>query len=454
MKDALFGVIMEFSALMLLSAVSGGVIGWLIGQGRRRAAVAAPEQLALGQRSLVDGQASAAPVREPFQATRPPQDDRRSEAALPAASLVDVPLVREDVLPEVEPEDASLVAAPVPDDMLPDAVLADVGLVQVLDAHDELRAADASPVEVSSVADDVLPEVALEEERLVEATPVQAEWPNAAQDDEQFDDALVDTRIIRAISLTDDVPPDDLAAADVTVVESSEPDFEAAVVEPEAVDDEELLAESEASTDDSDAATPEPQGDAADEIEAEQGVPAEAPEASRPTDPEQDNDLMASQQFFHEAEQAADSEVVVGAAEPLPYEQLYDELDDQRLGGVAQATPADTDLPADDAAEAEPAEGTNQDQGSEAVTLEEQIAELRDELQRKDLELMRLETGATAAWDTTVPELQHRIDELRSENDQLASELRQARTQLDSLFAELDRARQSQGKLLPDEGGA
>ncbi len=101
---------------------------------------------------------------------------------------------------------------------------------------------------------------------------------------------------------------------------------------------------------------------------------------------------------------------------------------------------------------------TPEDGDADPQTLLAEIAELRSELDRKDMELMRLETGATSAWDTTVPDLQNRIDELRSDNDRLIGELRQARNQLDSLFAELDRARVSQARPLlpedPGEGGA
>ena len=96
--------------------------------------------------------------------------------------------------------------------------------------------------------------------------------------------------------------------------------------------------------------------------------------------------------------------------------------------------------------------------GSDAETLRREITELRSELDHKDRELMRLETGATAAWDTTVPDLQHRIDELRADNERLTTELRQARSQLEGFHSELDRARSSQSRsILPEdaaEGGA
>ncbi|EPH07251.1 hypothetical protein HMPREF1531_00308 [Propionibacterium sp. oral taxon 192 str. F0372] len=114
----------------------------------------------------------------------------------------------------------------------------------------------------------------------------------------------------------------------------------------------------------------------------------------------------------------------------VTYEQLYDEWGTETIAAVR-----------------DPEQSADSDIGH----LRAQVAALKEQIVQKDVEMMRLETGATAAWDTTVPSLQQTITELREDNGRLATALREARNNLESMALELDRMQKPRGPLLPPE---
>lgn len=128
-------------------------------------------------------------------------------------------------------------------------------------------------------------------------------------------------------------------------------------------------------------------------------------------------------------------------------------------------TPEDTSsnaLPEQAAADHEPDSGgaSTQDQetdpdpghdtpGSESdpgESPQSRIAELERLLAQREHQLMSLEAGATAAWDTTVPTLENLVAELREENTLLRDALGRAESRVEDIRAELElvqRIRQS-----------
>ena len=84
------------------------------------------------------------------------------------------------------------------------------------------------------------------------------------------------------------------------------------------------------------------------------------------------------------------------------------------------------------------------------------VAELEHNLAARDMEISRLETGAVTAWDTTVPNLEHRIDELADHNTQLQRELAAMSDRLDGQLGEaeaLRRALQERDRRLAENEG-
>ncbi|MDO4783779.1 MAG: hypothetical protein Q3997_01625 [Propionibacteriaceae bacterium] len=75
------------------------------------------------------------------------------------------------------------------------------------------------------------------------------------------------------------------------------------------------------------------------------------------------------------------------------------------------------------------------------------IKELEEKLRKQEIEMARLETGATTAWDTTMPQLLGRIESLEQE-------LRQARDESHQLqnLLEIERGRAAEGGRAAEEG--
>ncbi|MDO4716698.1 MAG: hypothetical protein Q4B08_03930, partial [Propionibacteriaceae bacterium] len=59
------------------------------------------------------------------------------------------------------------------------------------------------------------------------------------------------------------------------------------------------------------------------------------------------------------------------------------------------------------------------------------ISELEEQLRKQEIEMARLETGATTAWDTTMPQLLGRIEGLEKELQQAREESRQLQNLLE-----------------------
>lgn len=104
---------------------------------------------------------------------------------------------------------------------------------------------------------------------------------------------------------------------------------------------------------------------------------------------------------------------------------------------------ADGAVVADSLPEEEPSDAASGDAPVPASAAERdaRLGELRAELERTVRALDRLEAGATAAWDTTVPTLEQRIDDLSSTNATLEAELRTARGMLEAAGAETAKLR-------------
>lgn len=92
----------------------------------------------------------------------------------------------------------------------------------------------------------------------------------------------------------------------------------------------------------------------------------------------------------------------------------------------------------------EPAEDSSPALKSAEAQLAQQsarVTELQRELLNKEQQLNRLEAGATAAWDTTVPKLEDRIAVLAEVNQQLETQLRQISESRDTDNIEMNRLR-------------
>lgn len=79
----------------------------------------------------------------------------------------------------------------------------------------------------------------------------------------------------------------------------------------------------------------------------------------------------------------------------------------------------------------------------DTAPLEARVAELESTVADRERDLARLETGATTAWDTTVPTLEGQIENLREERAQLNQALLDAQSQTEAQHAEIERLRRA-----------
>lgn len=419
MLDALTTVIVQLAVIVAVAALAGGVLGWLLGSRRARqrafAAAAATNSVPRPAEPLPAAVPDASPLS-------PPQAE---PVAQPQAPFAPRPRPREVPMPATVPGSG----LPQPDDELGGASEPRIGTV-VVTREQRAQGQEAEPSDpqasISTVIQPHKAPVLHPSDARVESPEPQVEPVFTPVPNEPVPTETDETVSLGWSSVEQEIP--EIPPTDEPVSDPGEP------AGPWADADQGHDAFSGEYADEQRPQWDDPKESTGSELFV-RDTEDETAILDAVAEPEPDQEVAAEAVLSEVAveadpvqEVAAEAVVPEVAAEVEPVE------DEERLAvGAGESV---------DAAEAD-----DENHAAEVEQFKARIAELEELVNRREHDLMRLETGATAAWDTTVPSLERAIEELRQENGELQAALNAVRAQVESAQLELELVQKSRGSM-------